>query len=95
MLGDEEKIMGYEGLQVIIYLSSKQLIPYIEIHWLNKAPVVTKVDDILAKLTKHYGTIHTDKNEFVTKVLKEEQNFQKPGQTYAYPPLDAKGFEIR
>ena len=46
--------MGYEGLQVNIYLSSCRLIPYVEITWLSKAPAWTKIDDILGKLEKHY-----------------------------------------
>lgn len=61
--------MGYEGLQVIVYLSSKRLIPYVEINWLSKAPVFTKIDNIIEKLTKHYGTIYTNKSEFLSKVI--------------------------
>ena len=69
MLGEEERILGYEGLQIIVYLSSKRLIPYVEVTWKSKAPTTVKVDDIVEKLQKHYGTIYTDKSEFVSKVL--------------------------
>jgi hypothetical protein len=65
MLGEDERIMGYEGLQIVIYLSARRLIPYCEISYQSKAPLSAKVDDILAKLKKHYGTIYTDKSEFV------------------------------
>lgn len=79
MLGEDERIMGYEGLQVMIYLSARRLIPYVEINYRSKAPITTKVDDILAKLTKHYGTLYTDKNEFVTKILSVESHLPLPG----------------
>lgn len=69
MLGEEERIMGYEGLQVIIYLSARRMIPYVEVQWESKSSVHAKIDDLIGKLTKHYGTLYTDKNEFVTKVL--------------------------
>jgi hypothetical protein len=82
MLGDEEKLMGYEGLQVIIYLSSKRMIPFVEIHYLQKAPVFTKVDDVMDKLKKHYGTLYTDKSEFAAKVLAEEKEMAMPGEVY-------------
>ena len=42
--------MGYEGLQVNIYLSAHRLIPYVEITWISKAPAWTKIDDIFGKL---------------------------------------------
>ena len=50
MLGEEERIMGYEGLQVTIYLSSKRLIPYVEMTWESKAPIFAKIDDVIGKL---------------------------------------------
>ena len=50
LLNEEEKILGYENLQVIIYLSSKRLIPCVEMHYTAKAPIASKVDDIMAKL---------------------------------------------
>lgn len=31
LCGEEEKVRGYQGLQVVIYLSSKQLVPCVEI----------------------------------------------------------------
>jgi len=71
MLGEDERVTGYEGLQVTIYLSSKRLIPYVEMTWESKAPSFAKIDDIIGKLKKHYGVIHTNKSEFV-KVLEEE-----------------------
>ncbi len=68
MLGEDERVMGYEGLQVTIYLSSKRLIPFVEMSWEAKAPSFAKIDDIIGKLRKHYGTLYTDKAEFA-KVL--------------------------
>ena len=50
LFGEDEKIMGYEGLQVNIYLSAHQLVPYVEISWTEKAPAWTKIDDVLDKL---------------------------------------------
>lgn len=79
MLGDDERIMGYEGLQVVIYLSAKRLIPYVELNYSSKAPISSKVDDIIGKLQKHYGTLYTDKNEFVSKVLQNESSVALPG----------------
>lgn len=70
--------MGYEGLQVNIYLSAHRLIPYAEITWVSKAPAWTKIDDILGKLEKHYGTCFTNKSEF-EQCLKDEVGLAKPG----------------
>jgi hypothetical protein len=50
MLGEDERVTGYEGLQVTIYLSSKRLIPYVEMTWESKAPSFAKIDDIVGKL---------------------------------------------
>ncbi len=50
MLGEEERILGYEGLQIIIYLSSQRLIPCVEVTWTAKAPNTVKIDDIMQKL---------------------------------------------
>jgi hypothetical protein len=50
MFGEKELIQGYEGLSVTIFLSSKRLIPYVEITYERQAPISTKVDDILFKL---------------------------------------------
>ena len=50
MFGENERIMGYEGLQVTIYLSSKRLIPYVEMTWDSKAPSFAKSDDVIGKL---------------------------------------------
>ena len=69
MLGEEERILGYEGLQVVVYLSAKRLIPCVEVTFARKAPAAAKVDDVVEKLRKHYGTIYTDKQEFASKVL--------------------------
>jgi len=68
MFGEDERITGYEGLQVTIYLSSKRLIPYVEMTFEAKAPIFAKIDDVIGKLQKHYGTLYTNKAEFV-KVL--------------------------
>ncbi len=43
-------------------------------YWVSKAPVFTKIDDILGKLQKHYGTLFTDKSEFA-KIIAEESQF--------------------
>ncbi len=95
MLGEDERVMGYEGLQVTIYLSSKRLIPYVEMTWQSKAPSFAKIDDIIAKLTKHYGTLYTDKAEF-SKVLDfERSNFQLPGQAYSCESLQNSGLQVR
>lgn len=75
MFGEDERIMGYEGLQVVIYLSSKRLIPYVEINWESKAPSFAKIDDVIGKLQKHYGTIYTNKVEFAKVLEFESTNF--------------------
>lgn len=95
MLGEEEKIMGYEGLQVIIYLSSKRLVPYVEVHWQSKAPVFTKIDDLIGKITKHYGVIFTCKNEFTQKVLNLEKSYELPGDVFPCQSLEAKQLQMR
>ena len=46
LFGEEERIMGYKGLQVVIYLSSKRLVPFVEIKYEERAPVWAKVDDV-------------------------------------------------
>ena len=91
MLGEEERIMGYEGLQVHIYLSSKKLIPYVEVQWLKKAPLFAKIDDIILKLKNHYGTLYTEKSEFL-KIITEEASFKLPGELFHCPSLELKGF---
>ena len=70
--------MGYEGLQVNNYLSARRLIPFVEITWISKAPTWTKIDDILGKLEKHYGTCFTKKGDF-EKYMKDEVGSAKPG----------------
>ena len=55
------------------------MIPYVEVNYASKAPVHTKIDNIIEKLTKHYGTLYTDKNEFVSKILTSESKFELPG----------------
>ena len=79
MFGETERILGYEGLSVTIYLSSKRLIPCVELTYERKAPASIKSDDVVEKLRKHYGTVYTDKREFSEKVLKVETQFQLPG----------------
>jgi hypothetical protein len=39
MFGEKEVITGYEGLSVTIFLSSKRLIPYVELTYEKKAPI--------------------------------------------------------
>jgi len=39
IFGEKEQIQGYEGLSVTIFLSSKRLVPYVEITFEKKAPV--------------------------------------------------------
>jgi hypothetical protein len=95
MLGEEERILGYEGLQVVIYLSAKRLIPCVEVTFARKAPAMAKVDDVVEKLRKHYGTIYTDKKEFATKVLAYESQFQLPGVSFTNDKLQARGFQVR
>jgi hypothetical protein len=50
MFGEKEVITGYEGLSVTIFLSSKRLIPYVELTYEKKAPIQAKVDDIMEKI---------------------------------------------
>ena len=50
LFGEKELISGYEGLSVTVFLSSKRLIPYVEITYERKAPISAKVDDVLFKL---------------------------------------------
>jgi hypothetical protein len=50
MFGEKEIITGYEGLSVTIFLSSKRLIPYVELTYEKKAPIQAKVDDITEKI---------------------------------------------
>jgi hypothetical protein len=57
------------------------LIPYAEITWLSKAPAWTKIDDILGKLEKDYGTCFTKKSA-LEKCLKDEVEFEKPGMFF-------------
>ena len=78
LLGEQERIMGYEGLAVHIYLSARRLIPYIEITYTSKAPSFAKIDDIAALLEKHYGKVYSDKSEF-EKCLGEEKTLPLPG----------------
>lgn len=61
-----------------MYLSSKRLIPYVELIYRSKASISSKVDDIIGKLTKHYGTLYTVKSDFL-RVLNEETQFELPG----------------
>jgi hypothetical protein len=52
--------MGYEGLSVTIFLSSKKLVPYVEMTYEKKAPIATKIDDIVNKIQEHYQSIFAD-----------------------------------
>lgn len=72
--GQEERICGYEELDVTICLSSKRLIPLVQITYKKKAPIFAKIDDVEAMLRKHYGQIYTDRDTFEREVLAKERN---------------------
>jgi len=74
IFGENEQIQGYEGLQINIFLSAKRLIPYVEITYEKKAPAFAKIDDPIAMLKKHYGTLYTDATTFEEKVLSVERS---------------------
>ena len=67
-----------------IFLSSKRLIPYMTISYKKKVEgLFAKVDDIEAMLTKHYGTVYTDKDKFVKEVLDhEKKTWAMPGEKF-------------
>ena len=73
-MGQEERIQGYEGLSVLICLSSKRLIPFLRVSYAKKAPPFAKIDDIEQILTKHYGTIYTDLDKYQSEVLDKEKS---------------------
>ena len=83
LLGEEERIQGYEGLLVTICLSAKQLIPCVKISYTKKAPPFAKIDDIEQLLRKHFGTLYTDAEKYEAEVLAPERaSADKPGQPY-------------
>lgn len=55
MFGEKEQIVGYEGLSVTIFLSSKRLVPFVELTFEKQAPTASKIDDILFKIKEHYS----------------------------------------
>ena len=71
IFGENEQITGYEGLSINISLSPVFWRPLVNISYKKKAPesAAGKIDDIEAILTKHYGQIWTDVNEFNQSVL--------------------------
>ena len=69
---DKEEIRGYEGLQIVIYLSYKRFFPLIEITYTKKAPAFAAVDDLDKIFKDHFGSYHTDRNQFVAEVLVPE-----------------------
>lgn len=82
-LGEEEKIRGYRDLQVNIYLSSKRLIPYVQIQFSHQAEnlllATNQNHDIRAMLEKHYGTLLSH-DEFACKLEEERGDTLKlPG----------------
>lgn len=54
LFGEKEHITGYEGLSVTVYLSSKRLIPFVEVTFEKQAPISAKVDDVIFKIQEHY-----------------------------------------
>jgi hypothetical protein len=50
MFGEKELITGYEGLSVTIFLSSRRLVPYVEMTFEKKAPIQAKIDDVIDKI---------------------------------------------
>lgn len=52
IFNEEEKVRGFENLQIQIYLSPCTLIPYIDISYNRKA---RNQDDIYTILKEHYG----------------------------------------
>ena len=46
VFGEQERIMGYEGLSVDIHLSAKYLVPFVQVTWQKKAPAFANVDNI-------------------------------------------------
>lgn len=51
------------------------MIPFVEMTWEAKAPSFAKIDDVIGKLRKHYGTLYTDKAEFAKVLQFEQTNF--------------------
>ena len=64
-----------------ICLSSKRLIPYLQVNYVRKAPPFAKIDDIEQLLRKHYGTIYTDLSKYESEVLAQE-NMALPGDEF-------------
>ena len=71
--------MGYEGLSIDITLSSKFLVPLVEIMYTKKAPACANIDEIEDKLRDHYGKIYTDPIAYQKEVLDVEKILEKYG----------------
>lgn len=75
------QIIGYEGLSIDITLSSKFLVPLVQISYTKIAPSGAKdqIDDIEGKLRDHYGVIYTDPKKYQVEVLEVEKTIPKFG----------------
>ena len=73
-----------------ICLSAKRLIPFLSITYTRKAPPFAKITNIEELISKHYGTVYTDKEKYQAEVLSVEaaESFQLPGSTF--DDFDAK-----
>lgn len=84
-LFETERIQGYEGLEVLIFLSSKHLVPYVKISYRKKAPSFAKIDKLEEIIQSHFEIkVYTDLDEYVKEVLEVEKSERSlSGEQYA------------
>jgi hypothetical protein len=65
-----------------VYLSSKRLVPLIEVSFQEKAPAFAAidVDNLDEKLKEAFGTFYTERNLYEKEVLEKEKLFDVAGE---------------
>jgi len=82
LFGENEQIIGFEGLQISISLSPVFWRPLVKVSYDKKAPesAAGKIDDVEAILRKHYGQIWTSMADFNNQVLQVERSLPRFGE---------------
>lgn len=81
IFGDDEKIYGYENLQVDLKFASGSLLPYLGISYSQKLPAQSAVDEIEESLKKFIPSDYSkDETEFLKRVEEEATSFKPIGE---------------
>ena len=81
-------------MSIDITFSSKNLVPFVSISYLNKAPAFANIDNLEQKLEKHFGKIYLKPEEYQLVVKREEVDFKPFGDRIKEIEIQCQVVEI-